>query len=225
MFRTPGYGIWSKRPAKLELGDRTYALEVGQVEVIDLPAGTHHFKVRPEEGGLDFCDIKVSIDASNSETPAYIEVFERYNPTGQMLSMVIAEIEATTKYPLEPGQVCYGRFGLVQGVLPLGTDLNAPVTAQRETWNLKSHRIHGFRSFSSTNFIYTSFFFVRGLNFRFIRILLRKLRIFRGRVVRIAAMIQRSHNLRDGEDTQILRLVACESSWSGRRCPRGESGF
>ena len=60
------------------------------------------------------------------------EVFERYNPTGQMLSMVIAEIEATTRYPLEPGQVCFGRFGLVQGVLPLGTDLNAPVTAQRD---------------------------------------------------------------------------------------------
>ena len=138
MFRTPGYGIWSKRPAKLELDDRSYALEVGQVEVIDLPAGTHHFKVRPEEGGLDFCDIKVSIGPSNSETPAYIEVFERYNPTGQMLSMVIAEIEATTKYPLEPGQVCYGRFGLVQGVLPLGTDLNAPVTAQRD--GLKSEK-------------------------------------------------------------------------------------
>ena len=138
MFRTPGYGIWSKRPAKLELDGRSYALEVGQVEVIDLPAGTHHFKVRPEEGGLDFCDIKVSIDASNSETPAYIEVFERYNPTGQMLSMVIAEIEAMTKYPLEPGQVCYGRFGLVQGVLPLGTDLTGPVTAQRD--DLKSEK-------------------------------------------------------------------------------------
>jgi hypothetical protein len=132
IFRTPGYGIWSKRPAKLELDGDFYALEVGQVEVIDLPAGTHHFKVRPEEGGLDFCDIKVSIDGSNSETPAYVEVFERYNPTGQMLSMVVAEIEATTKYPLEPGQVCFGRFGLVQGVLPEGTDLTAPITARRD---------------------------------------------------------------------------------------------
>ena len=136
MFRTPGYGIWSKRPAKLELDGKFYALEVGQVEVIDLPAGTHHFKVRPEEGGFDFCDIKVSVDGSSLETPGYIEVFERYNPTGQMLSMVLAEIEATAKYPLEPGQMCFGRFGLVQGVLPSGTDLTGPATAQRE--NLKS---------------------------------------------------------------------------------------
>ena len=131
MFRTPGYEIWSKSPAKLELGGKFYALDVGQVEVVDLPAGTHHFKVRPEEGGLDFCDIRVSVDASNQETPAYIEVFERYNPTGQMLSMVLAEIEAMTKYPLEPGQTCFGRFGLVQGKLPEGTDLTTPKTAHR----------------------------------------------------------------------------------------------
>ena len=136
IFRTPGYGIWSKRPAKLELEGKFYSLEVGQVEVIELPVGTYHFKVRPEEGGIDFCDIKVSIDGSSLETPGYIEVFERYNPTGQMLSMVLAEIEATTKYPLEPGQTCFGRFGLVQGVLPLGTDLTAPATAQRD--HLKS---------------------------------------------------------------------------------------
>ena len=80
--------------------------------------------------GARFCDIKVSIDGSNSGTPAYVEVFERYNPTGQILSMVLAEIEATTKYPLEPGQVCFGRFGLVQGVLPEGTDLTAPTTCK-----------------------------------------------------------------------------------------------
>ena len=39
------------------------------MEVIDLPAGTHHFKVRPEEGGLDFCDIKVSIDQTQRLQP------------------------------------------------------------------------------------------------------------------------------------------------------------
>ncbi len=139
MFRTPGYEIWSKKSANLELDGQLYALEVGQVEVIDLPAGTHHFKVRPEEGGFDFCDIKVSVDGSSLERPAYVEVFERYNPTGQMLSMVIAEIEANTKYPLEPGQVCFGRFGLVQGVLPKGTDLTAPMTAQGES--LKSRNL------------------------------------------------------------------------------------
>ena len=132
IFRTPGYGIWSKRPTILELNDKFYSLEVGQVEVIELPAGTHHFKVRPEEGGFDFCDIKISLDGSNAETPAYVEVFERYNPTGQILSIVLAEIEATTKYPLEPGQVCFGRFGLVQGILPAGTDLAAPEKAQRD---------------------------------------------------------------------------------------------
>ena len=44
--------------------------------------------------------------------------------------MVLAEIEAATKYPLEPGQNCFGRFGLVQGTLPEGTDLKVPLTAQ-----------------------------------------------------------------------------------------------
>ena len=130
IFRTPGYEMWSKKDANLDVGGILHPLSVGQVEVIELPAGIHHLKVRPEEGGLDFCDLKVSVGESSKLTPAYVEVFERYNPTGQMLSMVLAEIEATTKYPLEPGQTCFGRFGLVQGTLPAGTDLMAPLTAQ-----------------------------------------------------------------------------------------------
>ncbi len=132
IFRTPGYGIWSKRPASLEVNDTTQLLDVGQVEVIELPKGVHHLKVRPEEGGFDFCDLKISVNGSSANAPVFVEVFERYNPTGQMLSMVLAEIEATTKYPLEPGQTCFGRFGLVQGTLPKGTELNPPLTAQTE---------------------------------------------------------------------------------------------
>lgn len=132
VFRTPGYEIWSKRHANLDVNGTLYPLSVGQVEVIELPPGEHHLKVRPEEGGLDLCDLKLTVSANSTENPAYVEVFERYNPTGQMLSMVLAEIEANTKYPLEPGQVCFGRFGLVQGVLPEGTDLEAPLTAQTD---------------------------------------------------------------------------------------------
>ena len=132
IFRTPGYEMWSKRDANLEVGGIIHPLSVGQVEVIELPVGVHRLKVRPEEGGFDFCDLKVSVEESSKLTPAYIEVFERYNPTGQMLSMVLAEIEATTKYPLEPGQTCFGRFGLVQGTLPAGTDLMVRLTAQAE---------------------------------------------------------------------------------------------
>jgi hypothetical protein len=132
IFRTPGYEIWSKKNANLDVNGTLYPLSVGQVEVIELPTGVHHLKVRPEEGGLDFCDLKLSVNVSSTEAPAYVEVFERYNPTGQMLSMVLAEIEANTKYPLEPGQVCFGRFGLVQGVLPEGTDLEPSLTAQAD---------------------------------------------------------------------------------------------
>ena len=51
IFRTPGYQLYSKRPAVLELDGKFYSLDVGQVEVIDLPAGVHHFKVNP--GGAD----------------------------------------------------------------------------------------------------------------------------------------------------------------------------
>lgn len=130
IFRTPGYGMWSKKHANLKVNDTIHRLGVGQVEVIELPVGVHHLEVRPEEGGLDFCDLKVSVNGSSGENPAYVEVFERYNPTGQMLSMIVAEIEAITKYPLEPDQACFGRFGLVQGLLPEGTDLMAPLTTQ-----------------------------------------------------------------------------------------------
>ena len=130
IFRTPGYEIWSKRSANLEVAGSLHPLSVGQVEVIKLPRGVHQFKVRPEEGGLDFCNLEVSLGPSSGETPAYVEVFERYNPTGQMLSMVLAEIEAVTKYPPEPGQTCFGRFGLVQGTLPKGTDLGVTTTAE-----------------------------------------------------------------------------------------------
>ena len=130
VFRTPGYEIWSKKHANLEVGDALHPLSVGQVEVIGLPAGVHHLKVRPEEGGLDFCDLKLTVRPNSAGTPPYVEVFERYNPTGQMLSVVLAEIEASTKYPLEPGQTCFGRFGMLQGTLPEGTDLDAPLTAQ-----------------------------------------------------------------------------------------------
>ena len=130
IFRTPGYEIWSKRSANLEVAGSLHPLSVGQVEVIKLPRGVHQFKVRPEEGGLDFCNLEVSLGPSSGETPAYVEVFGRYNPTGQMLSMVLAEIEAVTKYPPEPGQTCFGRFGLVQGTLPKGTDLGVTTTAE-----------------------------------------------------------------------------------------------
>ena len=130
IFRTPGYEMWSKEDVKLEVDGEIHLLGVGQVEVIGIPAGVHRFVVRPTADQFDFCDIKVSVNESSSRTPAYVEVFERYNPSGQLLSMVLAEIEAAAKYPLEPGQNCFGRFGLVQGTLPAGTDLAAPLTAQ-----------------------------------------------------------------------------------------------
>ena len=83
------------------------------MEVIGIPAGVHRFVVRPTADQFDFCDIGVG-ERVGFPDPAYVEVFERYNPSGQLLSMVLAEIEAG-KYPLEPGQNCFGRFGLVQG--------------------------------------------------------------------------------------------------------------
>ena len=130
IFRTPGYEMWSKEDVRLEVDGEIHLLEVGQVEVIGLPAGVHRFVVRPTADQFDFCDIRVSVTESSARTPAYVEVFERYNPSGQMLSMILAEIEAAAKYPLEPGQNCFGRYGLVQGTLPAGTDLSAPLTAQ-----------------------------------------------------------------------------------------------
>ena len=130
IFRTPGYEMWSKEDVRLEVDGEIHLLEVGQVEVIGLPAGVHRFVVRPTADQFDFCDIRVSVTESSARTPAYVEVFERYNPSGQMLSMILAEIEAAAKYPLEPGQNCFGRYGLVQGTLPAGTDLTAPLTAQ-----------------------------------------------------------------------------------------------
>ena len=130
IFRTPGYEIWSKEDVRLEVDGEIHLLGVGQVEVIEISAGVHRFEVRPTADQFDFCDIKVSVNESSFRTPAYVEVFERYNPSGQLLSMVLAEIEAAAKYPLEPGQKCFGRFGLVQGTLPEGTDLKVPLTAQ-----------------------------------------------------------------------------------------------
>ena len=130
IFRTPGYEMWSREDVRLEVDGEIHMLEVGQVEVIGIPAGVHRLTVRPNADEFDFCDIRVSVNESSTRTPAYVEVFERYNPSGQLLSMVLAEIEAAAKYPLEPGQNCFGRFGLVQGTLPEGTDLAAPLTAQ-----------------------------------------------------------------------------------------------
>ena len=46
--------MWSKRDANLDVGGVIHPLSVGRVEVIELPAGVHRLKVRPEEGGLDF---------------------------------------------------------------------------------------------------------------------------------------------------------------------------
>ena len=131
IFRTPGYEMWSKR-RESGCERNSVFVECRPGRGHRSPGGEHHLKVRPEEGGLDFCDLKLSLNESSEATPAYVEVFERYNPTGQMLSMILAEIEATTRYPLEPGQTCFGRFGLVQGVLPEGTDLEPPLTAQAD---------------------------------------------------------------------------------------------
>ena len=130
IFRTPGYELWSKEAVRLEMDGETHLLEVGQVEVIGIPEGVHRLVVRPTGDEFDFCDIRVSVTEASARTPAYVEVFERYNPSGQLLSMVLAEIEAAARYPLEPGQNCFGRYGLVQGTLPEGTDLTVPLTAQ-----------------------------------------------------------------------------------------------
>ena len=130
IFRTPGYEIWSKEDVRLEVDGEVHLLEVGQVEVIGIPAGVHRVVVRPTVNEFAFCDIRVSVNESSRLNPAYVEVFERYNPSGQLLSMVLAEIEAAARYPLEPDQNCFGRYGLVQGTLPEGTDLAAPLTAQ-----------------------------------------------------------------------------------------------
>ena len=49
-------------------------------------------KLGPRREDLIIAISKVSVD-EELETPAYVEVFERYNPTGQIISMVLAEIE------------------------------------------------------------------------------------------------------------------------------------
>ena len=123
VFRTPGFGLWADEATRLELGEAgTVQLAIGEVEVVELPAGTHRVAVRPGRDGFEYCELDLQV-ASTGPTP-YIEVFERQKPAGKMLSMVIAELEAATKFPVDPGMTCFGHFGVRQGRIPSDVSLD-----------------------------------------------------------------------------------------------------
>ena len=126
IFRTPGYGMWETQNAQLTIHDDSLSLATGEVQVVRLPQGRHRFSVRPEEGGLEYCELEVAVDGFAVSTPPFVEIFERQNPTGRLLSMILAEVEATMKYPHQQNLMCLGRFGLRHGTLPPGTDLDRP---------------------------------------------------------------------------------------------------
>ena len=131
VFRTPGFGLWSEESTVLEMGNAgSVELMIGEVEVVELPAGVHRVGVRPGREGLEYCELELRVTAG---TPApYIEVFERQNPAGKILSSVLAEVEAAIKFPVDRGMTCFGHFGVRQGVVPAGISLDqAKVEAGR----------------------------------------------------------------------------------------------
>ena len=132
LFRTPGFGLWADEATRLELGEAgTVQLAVGEVEVVELPPGTHRVAVRPGRDGLEYCELDLQV-ASTGPAP-YIEVFERQNPSGKMLSMLLAEVEAAVKFPVDPGMTCFGHFGVRQGRLPSDVSLDDAKTAVAKT--------------------------------------------------------------------------------------------
>ena len=132
VFRTPGFGLWADEATRLELGEAgTVRLAIGEVEVVKLPAGTHRVAVRPGVDGYEYCELDLQV-ASTGPAP-YVEVFERQNPAGKMLSMVIAEVEAAVKFPVDPGMTCLGHFGVRQGRLPSDVTLDEAKTAVAKT--------------------------------------------------------------------------------------------
>ena len=132
VFRTPGFGLWADEATRLELGEAgTVQLAIGEVEVVELPPGTHRVVVRPGRDGLEYCELDLRV-ASTGPTP-YIEVFERQNPSGRMISMVLAEVEAAIKFSVDPGMACFGHFGVRQGRLPSDVSLDEAKTAVAKT--------------------------------------------------------------------------------------------
>ena len=132
VFRTPGFGLWSQESTRLEMGEAgTLRLAVGEVEVVEMPEGTHRVAVRPGREGLEYCELDLQV-AAVGPTP-YVEVFERHNPTGKMISMVLAEVEAAVKFPVDPGMTCFGHFGVRQGVIPDNVSLDQAKTAVAQT--------------------------------------------------------------------------------------------
>ena len=123
VFRTPGFGLWADEATRLELGEAgTVQLAIGEVEVVELTAGTHRVAVRPGRDGFEYCELDLQV-VSTGPAP-YIEVFERQNPSGKMVSMLLAEVEAAVKFPVDPGMTCFGHFGVRQGRLPSDVSLD-----------------------------------------------------------------------------------------------------
>ena len=132
VFRTPGFGLWADEATRLELGEAgTVPLAIGEVGVVALPAGTHRVAVRPDRDGLEYCELDLQV-YSTGPVP-YIEVFERQNPSGKMISMVLAEVEAAIKFPVDPGMTCFGHFGVRQGRLPSDVNLHEAKTEIAQT--------------------------------------------------------------------------------------------
>lgn len=123
VFRTPGFGLWADEAARVELGEAgTVQLAIGEVEVVELPAGTYRVAVRSGREGLEYCELDLQV-ASTGPAP-YVEVFERQNPSGKMVSMLLAEVEAAVKFPVDPGMTCFGHFGVRQGRIPSDVSLD-----------------------------------------------------------------------------------------------------
>lgn len=123
VFRTPGYGLWADESTHLEMGEEgTLVLAIGEVEVVEMPLGTHRVAVRPGRVGFEYCELDLVVKAG--QPPPFVEVFERQNPSGKMISMVLAEVEAAMKFPVDPGMNCFGHFGVRQGVIPKGVSLD-----------------------------------------------------------------------------------------------------
>ena len=132
VFRTPGFGLWADEAAQLKLGEAgSIQLAIGEVEVVELSAGIHRVAVRPGRDGFEYCELDLQV--ASTGPGSYIEVFERQNPSGKMISMVLAEVEAAVKFSVDPGMACFGHFGVRQGRLPSDVSLDEAKTAVAKT--------------------------------------------------------------------------------------------
>ena len=114
VFRTSGFKLWENQDAEfLVNGDSVALFKAGGASYLPLQAGNNTIVVREPEHFLK-CELEFDFEPG---TRQFVEIYERMDPAGLMVSYILADLQSRLMYDPHPGTNCNGLYGLSMGYL------------------------------------------------------------------------------------------------------------